>query len=97
LEFGDGLMALEVAACGLPLREAEAVLLVAHHSTQHGDEREGEIASFRLGEATQDVGGDFDHCIEHATSEVGEDDWPEEAQDDAGAPVFTLTEEEAGS
>ena len=96
-EFGDGLMALESAAGGLPLREAEAVLRVAHDFLQHGDDGEGQVACFRRGEAAQDVGGDFDHGIEHAAAEVGEGDGPEEAEDDAGAPVFALAEEKAGA
>ena len=96
-EFGHGLMPLEAVAGGLPLGETEAFLPVERHFFQHGDEREGKVAGFRRGEAAQDVGGNFDHGIEHAHAEVGEGDGPEEAEDDADAPVFALAEEEAGA
>jgi hypothetical protein len=96
-EFGDGLMALEAVASSLPLREAEAVLPVAHHSFQHRNEGECEVACFGHGETAEDVSGNFHHSIEHATAEVGEHGGPEEAENDSGAPVFAPAEEEAGA
>ena len=90
-------MTLESIAGGLPFREAEAILFVEDDRFQCWDNGMGEVTGFRFGEAAEDVGGDFDHGIEHAAAEVGEGDGPIEAEDDAGAPVFALAEEEAGA
>jgi hypothetical protein len=63
-------VALEVITCRLPFWDAESILPIANYIFQYRDERQGEIMGLLLRKIAQDIGGNFDHGIEHTAAEV---------------------------